>query len=46
MSPAHKPSPNPQSTTGSEWGDYASASQQNKEAAVSAPSSNANWVQF
>ncbi|KAJ8681677.1 hypothetical protein QAD02_017469 [Eretmocerus hayati] len=50
MSPAHKPAQNPQNTaTGSEWSDYASASQQLSSAAPAqapAPATNADWVQF
>lgn len=54
MSPAHKPAQNQQnhSGTGSEWGEFASASQQQQNtnapaaAAAPAPSTNASWVQF
>ncbi|XP_043275523.1 NECAP-like protein CG9132 [Venturia canescens] len=47
-SPAHKPAANPQvqGQTGSEWGEFASASQQQQQAAAATPSTNATWVQF
>ncbi|CAB0031321.1 unnamed protein product [Trichogramma brassicae] len=47
MSPAHKPTQNPQnhSGTGPEWGEFASASQQQQQAPA-APTTNASWVQF
>lgn len=49
MSPAHKPTPNPQNhSTQGDWGDFASASQQqqNTTASAPAPATNSSWVQF
>ncbi|XP_034940936.1 NECAP-like protein CG9132 [Chelonus insularis] len=47
-SPAHKPAPNAQQLSGSEWGEFASASQtqQQPSPAASPNSTNASWVQF
>ncbi|KAI4480117.1 NECAP-like protein CG9132 [Polistes fuscatus] len=44
-SPAHKSAPNPnQASTGSEWGEFASASQQSSGPSTTV--ANASWVQF
>ncbi|KAK0178676.1 hypothetical protein PV327_007545 [Microctonus hyperodae] len=46
-SPSHKPTPtNIQPQSGSEWGEFASASQQQQSATSPANATNASWVQF
>lgn len=47
-SPAHKPVQDQQQTnqTNPEWGEFASASQQQQLSASATPTTNASWVQF